>query len=74
MSQIGPVSLTVSIRHDEDAAEIKTAGLAAERGIDDAKFKHRERSVKAAYLLSVSLLEKVCNIMRLHLLKYNKTI
>lgn len=42
-------------RHDEEAAEIKEASLAAERGTDDAKFKRRERSVKAAYLLSVPL-------------------
>lgn len=47
MSQIGPISLIVYLRHDEEAAEIKEDGLAVEREIDDAKFKHRERSVKA---------------------------
>ena len=41
MNQIGPISLTVSTRHDEDAAEIKAAGLAAERGIDDAKLDRK---------------------------------
>lgn len=55
VSEIGPISLIMYTRHDEEAAEIKEDGLAVERGIDDAKFKHRERSVKATYLLSVSL-------------------
>lgn len=57
MSQIEPISPIAYTRHDEEAAEIKEDGLAAESEIDDAKFKHRERSVKAAYLLSGPLLK-----------------
>lgn len=48
------MSLVVCACSDEEAAEIKEDGLTAERDIDDAKFKHRERSVKVACLLSVS--------------------
>lgn len=55
VGQIAPMSLMLCVRHDEEAAGIKEDGLAAERDIDDAKFKHRERSVKAAPLLNVSL-------------------
>lgn len=46
-SQIGPISLIVSMCPDEEAAEIKEEGLAVEREIDDAKFKHRQRSVES---------------------------
>ena len=42
---------------DEEAAEIKGDGPAAERETDGARFKPRERSVKAVSLRSVSLLE-----------------
>lgn len=41
-------------RSDEEAAEIKEDSFTAERDIDNAKFKHRERSVKAARPLSMS--------------------
>lgn len=58
VSQIGPISLIVYPGREEEAAEIKEDSLAAEREIDGAKFKRRERSVKAAYLRSVSLPER----------------
>lgn len=52
------MSLMVSACHNEETTGIKEDGLAAERDIDDAKFKYRERSVKATHLLSVSLPER----------------
>ena len=43
---------------DEEDAEIKEDSFTAKRDIDNAKFKHREGSVKAACPLSVSQLKR----------------
>lgn len=47
--------LSVCPHHDEEVASIRADGLAVEREPDNAKFKHRERSVKTACLLNMSM-------------------